>query len=194
MPTGLIVRCAAITGIRVVGGATRIGMMLSRQFLEPIGFSNSPLHLVLHERFHRGAKRRCFMCGEKQSLHLVCKKLAGQLNTTLAAKGLLDELENELEAVSWLRTETAPPPGVGRYLVCYPVRGESEGCWIHVDILYRPMVIDGTERLGVQFHETILMAKTFTGFGDAAEIAAIINQRLDESEAMVIEVLDALDP
>ncbi len=136
------------------------------------------------------------MSGKSTPLYLALKKLAITLNEALAAKNLLPEIEEDgVEPCCWLRKETNPPPEAGKYLICYPVRGGSEGYWVHVDIIYRMGQLYDVGRTGVRFCETVetvMLAKTFTGFAVAAEIAKVVNERLDELEPMVIDVMDAL--
>jgi hypothetical protein len=127
-------------------------------------------------------------------LYWALKNLAVTLDEALAAKNLSTEIEGDgIEPCCWLRKEINTPPEAGKCLVSYPVRGGSEGYWVHVDLMYRMGRIDNVERAGVHFCETVMLAKSFAGFAIAAEIAKVINERLDELEPMVIKVFDALE-
>jgi hypothetical protein len=65
------------------------------------------------------------------------------------------------------------PIGRYRWIACYAVTGGSEGHYIHVDRIYE------AEPYARQFtHEAIFLAKTFSGYERACQIAAYLGSRL----------------
>lgn len=137
------------------------------------------------------------------------RKIKDQINRELSGKKLgedlgkrlgmpantpyIDLLEGPMSPIVPGRADRISTPSV-RWVSIYPVRGGSEGWWIHVDLIYGAHDGIDLERLGmdpdrimVLASETVLTSKTFAGRTAAVAIASY----LADWELRTESILDA---
>ena len=107
------------------------------------------------------------------------KEVYKQLKDRLEKDGLLPDEYFSVSCGSDYH-EDAPFPESYRWIACYAVTGDSEGAYIHVDVLVPREMPGRVNALTKVFLESrmLFLGKTFKGFDFAARVAAACAKHL----------------